>query len=131
MKFVECPAPNYTSGNGSFGDLYTCIVGQAQTVKVFINETPGTINLKNVKLMWNDWTERLSYNAPIHADKAYALDYVTKFAKLYAPALSKQLTAAFVGNVNLTFDTPSYRIDYTYSHGPSIDERMLVVTPKN
>ena len=54
-KVLSCPRPKITPASPGFGALYGCIVGMVETVKFFINEAEGTGQVKNVKLMWNDW----------------------------------------------------------------------------
>jgi hypothetical protein len=127
-KALSCPRPKITSASPGFGALYGCIVGKAETVKFFINEAEGTSQVKNAKLMWNDWFVDIGYG--IHADKKEAQAFVKTFAKLYAPDMEKKLTSIFFSNTNTTMEVGDYQIVYTYSRGPQIDERLFVLTPK-
>jgi len=127
-KAISCPRPTITPAISGFGALYSCIVGPAETVKFFINEAEGTDQVENVKLMWNDWFVDIGYG--IHADKMEAQAFIKAFAELYAPAKEKELASIFFSNSNITMEVDDYRIAYTYSRGPKIDERLLVLTPK-
>ena len=128
-KALSCPRPKTTPAGFGLGALYGCIAGSAETVKFFINETEGTGQVKNVKLMWNDWFVDIGYG--IHADKKEAQSFVKAFAKLYSPNMEKKLTSIFFSNSNMTLEVGDYQIAYTYSRGPKIDERLLVLTPKS
>jgi hypothetical protein len=127
-KALSCPRPKITLASSELGALYGCIVGTAETVKFFINEAEGTGQVKNVKLMWNDWFVDIGYG--IHADKKEAQALVKAFAKLYAPNVEKKLASIFFSNSNTAVEVGDYHIAYTYSRGPKIDERLLVLTPK-
>ena len=125
---LSCPRPTITPAISGFGALYSCIVGPAETVKFFINEAEGINQVENVKLMWNDWFVDIGYT--IHADKMEAQAFIKAFAELYAPAKEKELASIFFSNSNITMEVDDYHIAYTYSRGPKIDERLLVLTPK-
>jgi hypothetical protein len=127
-KALSCPRPKITPASSDLGVLYGCIAGSAETVKFFINEAEGTGQVKNVKLMWNDWFVDIGYG--IHADKKEGQAFVKTFAKLYAPNMEKKLTAIFFSNSNTTVEVGDYQIAYTYSRGPKIDDRLLALTPK-
>jgi hypothetical protein len=127
-KTLSCPRPTVTPASAGFGALYSCIVGKVETVKFFINEAKGTGQVKNVKLMWNDWFKDTGRG--IHADKEEALAFVKAFAKLYTPEMEKKLTSIFFSNSNTTLEVGDYQIAYTYRRGPQIDERLFVLTPK-
>ena len=127
-KALNCSKAKITPASSGFGALYGCIAGSAETVKFFINEAEGVGKVKNVKLMWNDWFVDIGYGK--HADKKEAEKYVKAFARLYAPKMEKKLTSIFFSNSNTTMEIGDYQIAYTYSRGPKIDERLLVLTPK-
>lgn len=127
-KELSCQRPKISPASSGLGALYGCITGPAETVKFFINEVEGTGSVKNVKLMWNDWFIDVGYGK--HADKKQAEAFVKSFAKLYAPKMEKELLSTFFANTNKTLKAGSYQIAYTFSHGPKIDERLLVVTPQ-
>ncbi len=110
------------------GALYTCVVGKGETVKFFINEAENTGQVKDVKLMWNDWFKDVGYG--VHADKAEMQSFVKAFSKLYAPQLEQKLISTFGGSTNATIEAGEYKIVYTYKRGPAIDERLFVLTPK-
>jgi hypothetical protein len=127
-KALSCPRPKITPASPGFGALYGCVVGTAETVKFFINEAEGTGQVKNAKLMWNDWF--VDIGSGIHADKKEAQAFVKTFAKLYAPDMEKKLMSIFFSNSNTTVEVGDYQIAYTYSRGPQIDERLFELTPK-
>lgn len=127
-RVLNCPRPKITPASTGLGALYGCIAGSAETVKFFINEAEGISQVKNVKLMWNDWFVDVGY--AIHSDKKVAQAFVKAFAKLYAPNIEKKLQSIFFSNSNTTLVVGGYQIAYTYSRGPKIDERLLVLTPK-
>ena len=127
-KAIGCKSPKVTPGGDGLGALYGCITGAAQTVKFFINESAGTGQVKNVKLMWNDWFTDAGQG--VHADKEEAQAFLGAFGKLYAPEDEQKLSEIFFSNSNASFESDSYRIAYTYKRGPKIDERLLILTPK-
>lgn len=127
-KELNCFNAKITPASPGFGALYGCIAGPAETVKFFINEAEDTGKVKNIKLMWNDWFVDIGYGK--HADKNVAEAYVQAFSRLYAPKIEKKLTSIFFSNSDATMEVGDYRIAYTYSRGPKIDERLLVLTPK-
>jgi hypothetical protein len=127
-KALSCPRPKITPASPGFGALYGCIVGTAETVKFFVNEAESTGQVKNVKLMWNDWFVDTGHS--MHADRKEAQAFVKAFAKLYAPDMEKKLTSIFFSNSNTTVAVGDYQIAYTYSRGPLIDERLFVLSPK-
>jgi hypothetical protein len=127
-KALNCSKAKITPANSVLGALYGCIAGSAETVKFFINETVDDHKVKNVKLMWNDWFVDIGYGK--HADKKVAEAYVKAFARLYAPKMEKKLTSIFFSNSNTSIEVGAYQIAYTYTRGPKIDERLLMLTPK-
>lgn len=128
-KMLNCKDVKITPAGYGLGALYGCITGSAKTVKFFINEKAKDVGkVDNVKLMWNDWFVDIGYGK--HADKSDAKAYVKTFAKLYAPKIEKKLESIFFSNSNVTMEVDDYQIAYTYSRGPKIDERLLVLTSK-
>ena len=127
-KMLNCINEKIMPASDGLGALYGCIAGSAETVKFFINEEKDVGSVKNIKLMWNDWFIDIGYGK--HADKKVAEKYVKIFAILYAPKMKKKLTSVFFSNSNTTLRVGNYQIAYTYSRGPKIDERLLVLTPK-
>lgn len=124
----SCPRPEVTAASDGFGALYGCIVGKAETVKLFINETPNKNTVENVKLIWNDWFRDAGFG--VHADREHAERFARSFAKLYAPGQETALLKAFFANKTSKFESDTHRITYTYERGPSIDERLFVAIPK-
>lgn len=124
-KALECRTPKITPASGNWGALYGCIQGRAETVKWFINEKAGTGKVANIKLMWNDWSKDVGYG--IHADKREAQRALDALINVYAPTESQPLNDAFWGNTNRTIESNSFTFDYSYTKGPAIDERLIIV----
>jgi hypothetical protein len=122
---LNCPRPKLTPGYSMFGALYGCVIGRAQTVKVFINEQRGSGEVANVKLMWNDWYKDAGYG--LHADRAEARRVAGVIIGLYGSKIKDQLMTALFSNENVTLKAEPFRFVYTYKRGPKIDERLLVV----
>ncbi|EHA17006.1 hypothetical protein HAL1_03227 [Halomonas sp. HAL1] len=110
------------------GALYGCIQGKAETVKWFINEIPDTGRVENIKLMWNDWFKNIGYG--LHADKREAEKALEALIQMYAPQKASEVQQTFWANSNKTIESDGFVLKYTYSRGPSIDERLIVVTSK-
>lgn len=127
-KELNCRNSKVTPASYGMGSLYGCIQGKAETVKWFINEVPNTGHVKNVKLMWNDWFKNIGYG--LHADKQEAEIALKLLIKLYAPRKSSEVKEAFWGSSNKTIEGDGFVLKYTYSRGPAIDERLIVVTSK-
>jgi hypothetical protein len=126
---LDCPRPGITSAEPGLGALYGCIMGAAETAKVWVNESadrPGVVS--NVKVMWNDWTRDIGYG--LHADTEEAAILVETVADLYAPALKKDLLDVFFDSENQVIEDSSFRFEYMLSRGPGIDEHLLVITEK-
>jgi hypothetical protein len=127
-KALGCHDPGVTAASGSFGALYGCIQGRAETVKWFINGVPNTHHIENVKLMWNDWSKDRGYG--VHADMDQAGKALASLIKMYAPEKGQELEEAFWGNEDKTIQTIDFVLKYTFFRGPAIDERLIVVTAK-
>lgn len=127
-KALNCGNSKVTPASHGWGALYGCIQGNAQTVKWFINEKPNTGQVENIKFMWNDWFK--DFGDGLHADKIEAQNALKVLIKLYAPQKGKEIEQIFWGNINKTIESDDFILKYTYSRGPAIDERMIVITPK-
>lgn len=112
---------------GSFGALYGCVQGRAETAKFFVNEIggrPGVV--ENVKVMWNEWTRNNGYG--LAADRAEASQMAAVAADLYVPRLKARILEAFMGRRNTSFTDGPFRVEYRYSDGPAIGEHLLTIT---
>ncbi|HFD88170.1 MAG TPA: hypothetical protein ENJ35_10925 [Gammaproteobacteria bacterium] len=125
-KELHCSNPKITPASYGMGALYGCIQGEAQTVKWFINEVSNSNRVKNIKLMWNDWFKDIGYG--LHADKREAQRALKVLIKLYAPKKGKEVEKAFWGNRDATIESGDFLLKYTYTRGPAIDARLIVVT---
>ena len=112
--------------DGETGALYGCIKGKMETVKWFINETPNSNHVSSVKFLWNDWFKDIGYG--LHSDKQEAKKALKLLIELYVPEKESELNKIFFGNKSITINSSKFTIQYTYDHGPAIDERMIVVT---
>jgi hypothetical protein len=124
----KCVGGKITPEDAYLGALYGCIVGKAETVKLFINGVRGTKRVLNVKMMWNDWYKDVGYG--IHADKNEARRFVIALADTYAPPLKEQLVSTFFGNQQRVLKYKDLRFEYRLTRGPAIDEHLVVVTEK-
>lgn len=124
----NCSESKVTQGNDYLGDLYGCVGGTAETIKIFVNEIPRTGEVENIKFIWNDWTLDKGYG--VHADKQKAKEWLQQFLALYAPDTTKNVAEVFFGSSNDKIETKSRVFQYTYRQGPSVDERKLVVSEK-
>ncbi len=127
-KALKCQRPKVTPASYGMGALYGCIQGKAETVKWFINEVTDTGRVANVKLMWNDWFKNTGYG--VHADKQEAEKALNALIQMYAPQKGQVIEQAFWGSSNKTIETDYFIMEYTYSRGPAIDERLFIVTSK-
>lgn len=98
-------------------------MGKGQTAKFFINEQDGKV--KNIKVMWNDWTKDIGNG--VHIDKAIAEFMVSTLSVLYAKSLKEELLKTFRGKIGAEFKHGYLSFSYTYNQGPAIGERLIVV----
>ncbi len=127
-SLLKCSHPIIAPASEGQGALYSCVAGSAETVKFFINENEKTGHVENIKLIWNDGFTKSGYG--LHADQNQAQAFVKTFSQLYAPQLERKLISAFFSNAPAHFNTENYFIEYTYSRGSEVDERLLILTPK-
>lgn len=128
-EYVACPKGRINQASGNMGAMYSCIGGKAETVKFFVNEMPNSSGrVKNVKLLWNDYTKNVGEG--IHADAVIAKQWAGHLADMYAPTHKAQVMKAFLGNKNAVVESATHVLTYSYSKGPAADERMFVVTKK-
>lgn len=112
---------------GRFGRVYSCILGDGQTVKLFVNEAAGTGRPADVVLIWNDWTKDAGFG--LHADADLAFQSLAAIGTLYAPAYKPLLLDAFTDAVDRVVEAGDYRIEFTVHRGPEIMERVVRVKP--
>lgn len=127
-KELNCEDTGTTPASYGMGALYGCIQGEAQTVKWFINEIPNTNRVENVKLMWNDWFKDRGHG--VHTDINEAKYALWVLIDMYAPDKREELENVFWGEQDKTIRVANYILKYTYSRGPAIDERLIVVTER-
>lgn len=120
-KSPKISPPWYDGG----GRLYGCVAGKEQTAKVFVNEDGQTNNVENIKIMWNDWTK-----GPVHADKKVAQRMLSAVLDKYLPEHKKRLLTVFEERTGTAFEAEKFSIEYRFTKGPAIDERLIILTPK-
>jgi len=125
---LRCEKPTLTPASHSWGKLYGCIQGEAETVKWFINEVPNTERVKNVKFLWNDWFIDTGFG--VHADQFEALAVLNYLIDMYAPNQAEEIDEAFWRNQNKIIQNDNFILKYTWERGPAIDERMIIITSK-
>lgn len=126
---IKCPRPKISAAMDGVGRLWGCISGDAETVKVFINETaPGGSNkVRNMKFMWNDYTADVGNG--VHTDQRLARSWLSVVLRLYMPNVAAKAEAHFIGSKkSIVFKEGGFTAKYTYDQGPAIGERLLVVT---
>jgi hypothetical protein len=109
-------------------DLWGCIAGSAQTVKVSLYERDTSGGVDDIQMEWDDWTADVGYG--LHPDKELAYEWLTKVVGQYAPSQIDAAKSAFSDTNNVTFGDDKFRIAYTYRQGPSIGTRMIDITSK-
>lgn len=126
-ELLKCKNAKISKTEG-LPDLWSCIWPQAEVVKVFINGKEDNVSVENIKVMWNDWTKDVGYG--VHTDKEKAEEWVKSIAEKYAPNQISKVLDVFRGSATKTIESEGYVITYTYEPGPSIDERLLIITAK-
>lgn len=124
---IQCDTKKVVPASDGWGALFSCISGPAETSKFFINEDLATGKVKSIKFLWNDWFKDVGYG--LHADKAVAAKILASVLTLYPIQQSAELRSAFSAKKNRNFKSESATFEYTFDRGPSIDERMIVITP--
>lgn len=124
---IQCDTKKVVPASDGWGALFSCISGPTETSKFFINEDLATGKVKSIKFLWNDWFKDVGYG--LHADKAVAAKMLASVLTLYPIQQSAELRSAFSAKKNRNFKSESATFEYTFDRGPSIDERMIVITP--
>lgn len=125
---LECPNENISPPRKSFGSLYSCALGDAQTVKWFVSEEPTTEKVMNIGLLWYDWHTNAGYG--VHADSNEAEKAMSFLIDMYVPTRKNEIEKAFRGSKNEVFNTSEFIIYYTYTKGHQKDERLIVIEEK-
>lgn len=124
---IKCNTGKVSKESG-LPDLWGCILPGAEVLKVFINED-GSGGVKNVKIMWNDWTRDTGYG--VHTDREIAMAWVSAISTIYAPESVEEVMKAFSGDSDVRISGDGYSMSYTYFRGPAIDERLITITKGN
>lgn len=112
---------------GMPGRLWSCVLGTAETAKLFVNEKPGG-GIQNIKAMWNDWTREGGFG--LHADKAEFHRILLAVSRVYPSLELSEMVALAEGDRAATLRSGSgVTSTYTMTAGPKIDERLFVIMP--
>ena len=125
-KSAECRNMKTTPGSGGFGPLAGCIEGEAETAKLFVNGAAHTKEVKNIKVMWNDWFKDVGYG--LHPDKAAAERLLRAVTNRYAPAKTEEIKKAFFQRRQLETEENNLKIVVSHTKGPAIDEHLLTIS---
>ena len=121
---LNCIKPKGVSGLGTAGDLFVCKVGDEVTL--YVNQNLGNNTVKSIKLIWNDYTRDVGYG--VHAGAAAAKNAATKLGDMYGLTEPGQLAVLLSSADSGELKSETHAFSYTYRQGPSIDERMLMIT---
>jgi hypothetical protein len=124
-RAVGCAQPRFIAGDELVGELYSCVLGEARTAKVFINAHQGKESIANIKVMWNDWHRDEGWGT--HADETEAFSALADVVDLYAPELTDAAILAFMSDTPVEFISGPYYMRYRVNHGPAINERLLTI----
>jgi len=125
---LECPNPKVLPPMMGFGALYSCVLGDAQTVTWSISKEPNSERVRNITLMWNDWHTNAGYK--IHADLKEAQKALSFLIDMYVPERKNEIEQAFWGSKSKTLNTSNFIINYTNTPGPQKDQRLIVIERK-
>lgn len=130
-KTIGCHNPKVQPGYGlPKAPLYICHLGENEYRKVFVNDDGGG-RVRNIKIMWDDRTKSMPPLPPVHAEKAEARAMLDAVLTRYAPDHRDRVKQVFLNaKQSAQFESAAYRMEFLYSNGPSMDERLLVLTPK-
>ena len=121
---LNCIKPKGVSGLGTAGDLFVCKVGEEVTL--YVNQNLDNNTVKSIKLIWNDYTRDVGYG--VHAGTAAAKNAATKLGRMYGLAEPEQLAILMSSEDGAELKSETHAFAYTYRQGPSIDERMILIT---
>lgn len=116
-----------TPASDGLGPLYGCIAGDAETAKLFVNGMAGGAGTRNIKVMWNQWTQDTGYG--VGPDRAEAAKFARRVAQRYAPTLRDNVVAAFMSDVEgeVVFKAEGLTLTVQKSTGPMIREHLLTI----
>lgn len=116
-------SPSWSAGGGR---EYGCVSGAQQTAKVFVREQGNTGKVADIQVMWNDWSK----GSTVHADKKEALTMLGQVLDKYVPERKEPILSQFKKNSGKKLETDRFFIEYSFTKGPAIDERLVTITPK-
>lgn len=125
----RCPKrhESISPASSGMGPLYGCVDGAGETAKYWINGRADGQSVENIKVMWNDWRKDGGFG--VHADATEATKMLNVLGQLYLPDSLGELRKMFKGATNKSFSRAGYVVEYRYSRGPAIDERVVILTP--
>ncbi len=125
-RIAGCRQMKITAASMGLGPLGGCIEGAAETAKLFVNGASGSDQVKNVKVMWNDWFQDRGYG--LHPDRREAGQLLDAVASRYVPDRKDEIRNAFFNRKTLEVTQGAFKIEITHTRGPAIDEHLLTLT---
>jgi hypothetical protein len=128
---LNCSDTEIMPGGTGYGALYGCIKGNAQTAKLFINETPSVSNVvQDVKLMWNRWTRDTGFG--VDADEQVAIEMLDDLLELYAIPNADIVKQTFRDRTleERPFESDNFIVTVRKSEGPAINEHLLTIVAR-
>lgn len=125
---LQCRIVKVVPPRMGFGALYSCSLGDAQTVKWYVSEKPTTERVMNIALLWYDWHTNSGYG--IHADLKEAKRALSFLIDMYVPERKYEIEKAFRGSKDELFNTSDFIVYYTHTAGHQKDERLIVIEEK-
>ncbi len=108
-----------TPGDQYFGALFGCLGGPEETVKLWLNEKPGSPGeVANIKLQWVEWHSR-------NSAKVIAQRWLETLSNLYAPSHKNELSKIYFSRIAEKIIIDKFKITYTWTTGPRADEHIL------
>ncbi|MET3999848.1 hypothetical protein [Marinobacterium sp. MBR-109] len=126
---LSCDNPKYIPSSKYANKLYSCIGGKSDSVKIFINADSDQKSIKNIKFMWNEYTTTKIPGINMQDGKNIAHDWLIKISDHYFPTHKNKILKKFFSEKNnFEFTDGRYLIKYTFFEGPSINERLLIIS---
>ena len=125
---LDCTTEKDIPATKTFGALYICTIGRAETAKWFISEKPKTGRVQNIGLMWVDYQKDTGFGA--RADWKEVEKVLNFLIGWYVPTRRIELNKAFWDSNNEDFSTSDFMIYYTFKSDLHKDERIVVIEQK-
>ncbi len=106
------------------GMLFGCIEGNAEVVKLFVNELGNSGQVANIKVRWEDWFKDCGYG--VHADREKAESLLAAVVIRYAPKHLAKLKRGYFNRESLAVTEGAFRLVVTHAPG-----RCSTSTPRS